>query len=418
MISAEQTHEPQWNAVAASGRTILGRLWPRGGGRRPILERPAARYGLAVGFAIAAIAAAVLIEDLTGRFLTFPFYTAVVAAAWLGSGPGCLSFIIVTLAAEDLWAPPLFSLRIGPTELPSFLFFVAFTLVCLAWGSQRRNAQRALEAIVQQRTADLRQSNAALQSEIAERVAAQEALRDAESELARTLRLATVAELAAAIAHEINQPLAAITANGSACLRSLTQRPPKLDNAREAAECIVADGHRASDVIARIRALFNKEEPNQLLLDLNDIVRRVLDVSRGVIDRQRVVVRADLAPAPVMVSGDSVQLQQVIVNLVTNALEAMIGITDRPLVLTIRSEVECGTAVVFTVEDSGRGLDPEQISHIFDSFYTTKPDGIGVGLAISRSIVEAHGGSLWAAPAMRCGARVGFRLPLATPGVA
>ncbi len=96
----------------------------------------------------------------------------------------------------------------------------------------------------------------------------------------------------------------------------------------------------------------------------------------------------------------------------------MIGITDRPLVLTIRSEVECGTAVVFTVEDSGRGLDPEQISHIFDSFYTTKPDGIGVGLAISRSIVEAHGGSLWAAPAMRCGARVGFRLPLATPGVA
>jgi len=112
---------------------------------------------------------------------------------------------------------------------------------------------------------------------------------------------------------------------------------------------------------------------------------------------------------------DPVQLQQVVVNLITNALEAMTGITDRPRQLTIRSEVERGAAAVLTIEDSGRGLDPEQICRIFDSFYTTKPDGIGVGLAISRSIIEAHGGTLWAAPGMPCGARVGFTLPLAAP---
>ena len=518
-------------------------LFPGRNARLGLPDRWAVRYGLAVGFVIAAIAAAFLIESVTGRFLTFPFYAAVVAAAWLGTGPGCLAFILATLAVEDFWTPPLFSLRIAAAQLPSFAAFVIFTLVCLAWSLQRRSAQRALEATVQQRTADLLRANAALQVEIAEREAAEEelrhsetllaqgqklsrtaswllhlpegemqwsaqlfdilgldrasqtpsyrlftermhpddrlrfaqaleraieensdfscearivipggptkyvqavgevrrgaaggvefigtimdlterkrteqALRDAESELARALRLSTVAELAAAIAHEINQPLAAITANGSACLRSLAHRPPLLDNAREAAGCIVADGHRAGDVIARIRALFNKEEPNQLLLDVNDIVHQVLDMSRGAIDQQRVLARTDLAPSPLLVMGDPVQLQQVIVNLVTNALEAMIGITDRPRQLTIRSEVERGAAVALTVEDSGRGLDREQMSRIFDSFYTTKPDGIGVGLAISRSIIEAHGGSLRAAPGAYCGAKVGFTLPLATVG--
>jgi signal transduction histidine kinase len=526
--------------MARRARTLVGDKRHQPGRQRPILERPAVRYGFAVGFVGAAITATYLIEGLTREFLTFPFYAAVVASAWFGIGPGCLSLILTTLAVEDIWTPPLFNLRIGAAELPSFIAFVGFALLSLAWSSQRRSAQRALEATVQQRTADLLRTNAALQVEIAEREAAEEelrhsetllaqgqklsrtaswtlqlpegdmqwsaqlfdilgldrgmeapsyrlftermhpddrprfaraveqaieengdfscearivipggatkyvqalgeirrgaaegvefigtimdlterkrteqALRDAESELARTLRLATLAELAATIAHEINQPLAAITANGSACVRSLAHRPPMLDTAREAAGCIVADGHRAGDVIARIRALFNKEEPDQLLLNVNDIVQHVLDLSRGAIDRQHVVARTELAKSPLLVMGDPVQLQQVMMNLVTNALEAMIGIVDRPLLLTIRSEVDRGGAVVVTVEDSGRGLDPDQVSRIFDSFYTTKPDGIGVGLAISRSIIEAHGGSLWASPGRRDGARVGFSLPLA-----
>jgi signal transduction histidine kinase len=504
------------------------------------MERPATRYGLAVGLVAAAIGATFLIEGVTGKFLTFPFYAAVVASAWLGIGPGCLSFILSALSAADFWTPARFDLHVGAADLPSFIAFVSFALLSLAWSSQRRRVHHALEATVEQRTADLRRTNIALQAEVAEREAAEEelrrsetllaqgqklsrtaswrlqlpggdmqwsaqlfdilgldneteipsyrlfttrmhpddrprfaqalqraiegssdfscearivipggptkyvqalgegkrgaaegiefigtimdlterkrteqALRDAEAELARTLRLATVAELAAAIAHEVNQPLAAITANGSACLRSLAHQPPMLDTAREAAVCIVADGHRAGDVIARIRALFNKEEPNQLLFNINDTVQHVVDLSRGAIDRQRVVARTELWASPLLVMGDPVQLQQVMVNLVTNALEAMTGIADRPRLLTIRSEVNGEGAVAVTVEDSGRGLDPAQVSRIFDSFYTTKPDGIGVGLAISRSIIEAHGGSLWAAPGTEYGARVGLSLPLA-----
>jgi C4-dicarboxylate-specific signal transduction histidine kinase len=369
---------------------------------------------------VAAIGSTFLIDFLTGRFSAFPFYAAVVASAWLGTGPGCVSFILSMLVVMDFWTPPLFSLWVEEAELPSFIAFVACSLMALAWSSQRRRAQYALEATVQQRTAELVRSNAALQVEIAERKAAEDerrqterALHDAEAELARTLRLATLAELAAAIAHEINQPLAAITANGSACVRSLAHQPPMLDNAREAAGCIVADGHRAADVIARIRALFNKEERDQLLLNVNDIIQHVLDLSRGAIERQRVAARTELATSPAMVIGDPVQLQQVLVNLVTNALEAMTGITDRPRLLTVRSEIAGDDAIVVTVEDTGRGLAPGQAARIFDSFYTTRPDGIGVGLAISRSIIEAHGGSLWAAPATPCGARIGFTLPAA-----
>jgi len=293
--------------------------------------------------------------------------------------------------------------------------------MCLAWSSQRRHTQYTLEATVQQRTADLVQANTALQAEMAEREAAQKerarterALREAEAELQRTLRLATMAELAATIAHEINQPLAAITANGSACLRSLSRDPPILDNAREAAACIVSDGHRAGDVIARIRALFNKEQPREQLLDLNHTIRHVLDLSRSAIERKRVIVRAELAEPAAPVVADPVQLQQVLVNLVTNALDAMTDTKGRPRVLTARSEID-GDDVKVTIEDSGTGFDPEQVNHIFDSFYTTKAGGVGLGLAISRSIIEAHGGSVWAAPGSGQGAKIGFTLRLEPP---
>ncbi len=384
------------------------------------VRRFAVRYGLAVGFVAAGVAAALVVEALTGRFTAFPFFAAIVASAWFGSGPGFLSLVLSSLAVVDIWTPPLLSLEIEPAEVPAFIGFVVCAMTSFAWSWQRRRAQYTLEATVRQRTADLLRANSALQLEIIEREAAEKernsiqlALRDAEAGLARALRLATVAEIAATIAHEINQPLAAITANGGACLRSLAHQPPMLDTAREAAACIVADGHRAGDVIARIRALFNKEAPNQQATDVNDIIRHVVALLHSMIERQGVVLHTALAPALPPVSADPVQLRQVIVNLVTNAVEAMSGTAGRPRLLAVRSELDRDGAVAVTVEDSGSGFDPDQVTNIFDGFYTTKPGGIGVGLAISRSIIEAHGGSMWAEPGTPYGARFGFTVPLA-----
>lgn len=393
------------------------RPWP---GRPPsVWDRADVRYGLAVLFPVAADVVTEVINDSTGRILSFPFYAAVVAGAWLGRGPGIVAFVISAIAAADVWTPARFSLNIAAGDLPSFIAFILFALMSLAWGYQRRRTQYALEATVQERTADLVRANAALQVEIAEREIAQRererterALREAEVELARTLRLAAMAELAGTIAHEINQPLAAITANGSACLRSLARQPPLLDNAREAANCIVADGHRAGDVIARIRALFNKEPPKEKLLNLNEVIGQVLELMRGAIEREGARVNTELAPAAALVMADPVQLQQVLVNLVTNALEAMSGTTDRPRLLTVRSEV-ADKKITVTVHDTGDGLGPDQVNHIFDSFYTTKAGGLGLGLAISRSIIEAHGGSMWAASRPAGGATLGFSLALA-----
>jgi signal transduction histidine kinase len=376
---------------------------------------PAARYGLAIFFVAVAFTTTFLLQAITGKFFNFPFYAVVAAGAWLGVGPGLLSFVLSSTVVADFVTPPLFSLAISPVDLPSFLAFVIFALLTLAWSIQRRRAEHALEATVQQRTAELVRANTALKAEMAERATAERALRDAEAELARTLRLAAMAELAATIAHEINQPLAAITANGSACLRSLQRDPPLLDNAREAAGCIVADGHRAGDVIARIRALFSKGPQQQQLVNLDEIVDTVLALMRDAIERQRVAVRIEPATPPPLVAADPVQLQQVLVNLVTNALEAMQAAPQGGRIVTIRTLVLDETAAV-SVEDTGVGIDPERVGHIFDSFYTTKPGGIGVGLAISRSIVEAHGGSMWAAPGTPTGAVVGFELPLAAPG--
>ena len=247
--------------------------------------------------------------------------------------------------------------------------------------------------------------------DLTERKQTEQALHDAEAELARTLRLATVAELTASIAHEINQPLAAIVANASACVRFLAHTPPDLANAREAAGCIVNDGTRAGEVTRRIRALLRKEPPRHVTVDINLIVADVIELLRATLDRQRIAVHTDLADSLPQVMGDPVQLQQVLVNLITNAAEASNDIADRSRVVTIRSAVDVNQWVLVTVEDNGIGFQPGEIDLIFDSFYTTKPEGIGVGLSISRSIIEAHGGRLSASAALPHGARFCFAVP-------
>jgi C4-dicarboxylate-specific signal transduction histidine kinase len=247
--------------------------------------------------------------------------------------------------------------------------------------------------------------------DITDRRRAAEALRQAQADLAHVSRVTTMGELTTSIAHEVNQPLAGIVTNASACLRWLAGDTPNLEEAREAARRIIRDGNRASDVIGRIRAMARKADPEKQPMDLNDAVQEVLDLTQGEVRRNGVLVRRELARDPPPVLGDRVQLQQVVLNLVMNGIEAMSTVVDRPRVLIIRTERMEDDQVRVTVQDSGVGLDPRGSDHIFDAFYSTKRGGIGMGLSISRSIVENHGGRLWALPSNGPGATFQFTVP-------
>jgi C4-dicarboxylate-specific signal transduction histidine kinase len=234
----------------------------------------------------------------------------------------------------------------------------------------------------------------------------------AQGELARVERLTTMGGLAASIAHEIAQPISAMVTNADSCLRFLTDPIPDLDYAREAVGAVVKDGQRAAEVFRSIRALVQKAEPRMGALDINDVIEEVLVLARGELQNQDVLVRTDLKATLPWLRGDRVQLQQVLLNLVTNAMQAMAGVSNRPRVLTIRSQLHERDDILVEVEDSGIGLDPTSIDQIFESMFTTKPDGMGMGLSISRSIVAAHGGRLWASPRDSFGAI--FRIVLPT----
>ncbi len=227
---------------------------------------------------------------------------------------------------------------------------------------------------------------------------AEEAPQAAQAEVARAARPTTMVELAAAIAHEINQPLAAVVTNANACLRWLANDPPNLDEAREAAKRVVRDGSRASEVVESIRSLVGKGGTEKTSLDVNAVIQEVLALTRHELQRHRVSVRTELSAEVPRVLGDRVQLQQVVLNLIMNGIEAMTAVTGRPRLLLVRSQTDESGGALIAVEDSGTGLDPRIMDRIFDAFFTTKPNGTGLGLSICRSIVEAHGGRLWASP--------------------
>jgi PAS domain S-box-containing protein len=248
--------------------------------------------------------------------------------------------------------------------------------------------------------------------DVTERKRAEEALREAQAELAHVTRVTILGELAASIAHEINQPLAAVITNGSACLRWLAGATPNLDEAREAVGRIIRDGKRASDVIGRIRALVKKSGTEQVRLDINEVIQEVVGLIQTEIPKNGVVLRMELAPDLPRVLGDRVQLQQVILNLVMNGIEAMSAVTDRSRDLLLRSRQYESDKVLIAVQDSGIGLQLESLDHLFEAFFTTKPKGMGMGLAISRSIMEAHGGRLWAVPNDGPGVTFEFALPV------
>ena len=239
-----------------------------------------------------------------------------------------------------------------------------------------------------------------------------ERLRRLEADLARMNRVTTMGELTASIAHEVNQPLGAMVANAAACERWLAAKPPQTDKAQRALKSIAADGRRASDVIARIRALMKRQPPRMDSLDISEAIRQVIELVHEQLRRHDIVLETRLAAALPPVQGDKVQLQQVLLNLIVNAIDAMSGIDDRPRALSIVSTQDGMSAVAVEVRDAGMGLDVEHAERLFEAFYTTKAEGMGIGLAISRSIVEAHGGRLSAAPNLPHGAVLRFSLPV------
>jgi C4-dicarboxylate-specific signal transduction histidine kinase len=219
-------------------------------------------------------------------------------------------------------------------------------------------------------------------------------------------------ELTASIAHEINQPLAAIVTQSEAALRFLDRDEPDLDEVQDSLSSIRQDGARAGEVIRGLRALARKSGPQPTRLDINDVIRQVLAIARGELLRHNIALRTELASGGRLVMGDRVQLQQVLLNLIMNSVEAMSGVTERTKELSVSSTLAEPGSVLVAVEDTGAGLDPAVAERMFQPFFTTKPDGLGIGLAICRSIVEAHGGRLWMSPRQQHGADVRFTIRL------
>jgi C4-dicarboxylate-specific signal transduction histidine kinase len=247
--------------------------------------------------------------------------------------------------------------------------------------------------------------------EKAERKKAEEALHTAQAELAHVNRVTTVGQLTASIAHEVNQPITAAVTNADAALVWLRRDPPDLEEVRQALESIIRDAHRASSIIGRIRALIKKVPPLYGQMDINEAIIEVIALARGEVVKHRVSVRTRLAENLPPVRGDRIRLQQLILNLIVNAMEAMRDVSEGTRVLLVATSRTDADDVIVAVQDSGPGLPTEGLERIFEAFYSTKPAGMGMGLSICKSIVEAHGGRLWATPNIPQGAVFQFTLP-------
>jgi C4-dicarboxylate-specific signal transduction histidine kinase len=251
-----------------------------------------------------------------------------------------------------------------------------------------------------------------ISTDITVRKQAEEALHEMRAALAHVARAATLGELTASIAHEVNQPLAAVVMNSNACLRWLNAAAPNIGEAREAARRATREGQRAADVIGRLQGLFRKAETAKTEMDINDAIGDVLTLARTELQRKRIVLRTEFAPSLRPAVGDRVQLQQVVLNLIINAAEALAGVDDRPRDITVMTARHDDDHILIAVSDSGIGLGGVNLERIFEPFYTKKNSGMGMGLSIARSIVESHGGRLWATPRVGAGATFQFTVPL------
>ena len=356
------------------------------------------RYAIALLTVAAALVATLLLRRFFPYPFLFLFFGAVMASAWFGgTGPGLFSVLISTLVVDYFFVPPFHSLAISTSAEAYFAAFVACALVASWVSSSKKKSEVALkhgldrlEIRVSERTAELMKTQA---------------------ELAHLSQVLSMAELTASIAHEINQPLTAVVTHGHACVEWLSASPPNLEKTRQTIERMIQDGTRAGAVLSRIRALFKKEAPAKDWFDMNEVIHELTVFLRDEAVRRRITIRTDLVPGLTKVKADRVQLQQVVLNLMMNGMDAVVETTGRPRELLLSAREEDSELLV-RVEDSGIGLNAETAEKIFQPFFTTKPHGIGMGLSISRSIIESHEGHLWAVPRPTGGAVFQFTLPI------
>jgi C4-dicarboxylate-specific signal transduction histidine kinase len=378
------------------------------------------RCGLAVALVAAALGVTLLLQSVVSTAGYIFFYIAVVASAWFaGKWPGGLAVILSALSVAYFFTPPVHSFSVDRQSLPVFIEFAASALVVGWFSSWRREAETELRYArdelhlrVEERTAELKHTNEQLLAEMAERKRAENAYYAAQAELARMTRMSAMGALAASISHEVNQPLAAVVTNADACMMWLSSEPPNLEEARAAVDSIAQQGTRASDVIRHIRAMFTNATPERSRVQVNDLIREVGVLVEGAALRNQVELQTELASDLPATRGDRIQLQQVMVNLILNGIEAMSNVADRPRRLLISSGLRNADEVLVAVRDSGIGIASHDERRIFDAFFTTKAQGMGMGLSISHSIIEAHGGRLWASSNSDYGATLQFTLPV------
>jgi C4-dicarboxylate-specific signal transduction histidine kinase len=366
-------------------------LWPR----PPVIWC----YGLAV----LSVSAALIISRWPALHLeTAPaslFLCAVMFSAWWGGvGPGLLATVLSCVAFNYYFLEPLYSFAVKFQEIPRFVVFAVSALVAGSLSAAQRSATESLRRArddLKGTVQELQKTNEALHAESLERKHAEEELRQAQAALSRASRVTTMGELTASLAHEVNQPIAAAVTNANTCLRWLTRDHPDVEEVRAAAMRIVKDGTRAAEIIKRVRLLFQKGTPQRELVDVNEVIRGMIALFRSEATRYSISFRTELAVDLPQVMADRVQLQQVLMNLMMNAIDAMKDV-DGTRELDIKSQRTEDEQLLLSVSDTGGGLPAQQADQIFDAFFTTKAHGTGMGLRISRSIVESHDGRLWA----------------------
>jgi len=370
------------------------------------------------GIAVFSVAAALIISRSPALHLEAApvslFLCAVILSAWFGGvGAGLLATALSALAFYYYFLPPIYSLDAKPGEIPRLVIFMVSAVFVGSLSAAERSATESLRRArddLKGTVQELQRSNEALQTESLERKHAEEARREAQAELARVSRVTTMGELTASLAHEVNQPIAAAVTNANTCLCWLTRDHPDLEEAREAASRIVKDATRAAGIISRVRLLFKKSTLQRELVDVNEAIREMIVLLRSEATRYNITVRMELAADLPRIMGDRVQLQQVLMNLIVNSIDAMKEV-DGARELAVKSQRTEKEEVLVSVSDTGVGLPPEQTEQIFNAFFTTKPHGTGMGLRISRSIVESHGGRLWASENSPRGASFCFTIP-------